>query len=322
MSDKIKFDNNFHEFIVETKDISKISEIIYLYISYGNILLKDVGDYFKCECDENINDMISYIPISKKSSTDLGFDDRKYRTKIKIGRLPYRIFNEKTFNDFLISNSDIEHFVNLYKSYFSSNEENLFVVEGENIKNFYLEDNYNNENINGTLWKSCMRYHDKNEYMNLYSSNIDSVKMLVLLDNNQKVKGRALLWQSCSDINNVQYKVMDRIYSIYEHDVNLFKKWAIKNGYIHKYEQSSKSENKFLINGKIKKINLTIKIKNHKFKNYPYMDSFKWYSKDGFLSNSDYFNYNYILENGDGLLEEISDEYDDNYIIDSDWTDW
>lgn len=318
MSDKIKFDINFLDFITETKDISKISGIIYIYISYSDISLNEVGDYFKCECNENINDMISYIPISKKSSTELGFNDIKYRTKIKIGRLPYRLFTKNIFNDFLISNSDIEHFVNLYKSYFSSNEENLFVVEGENIKKFYLEENYNNENLNGTLWKSCMRYHNKNNYMNLYSSNIDSVKMLVLLDNNQKIKGRALLWQNCLDKDNSQYKVMDRIYTVYEHDVNLFKKWAIHNGYIHKYEQSSKSENLFLINGKVKKINLTIKIKNHTFKNYPYMDSFKWYSKEGFLSNSDYFNYNYILENGDGLLEEI----DNDYIYDDDSSDF
>jgi hypothetical protein len=70
---------------------------------------------------------------------------------------------------------------------------------------------------------------------------------------------------------------MDRIYSLYEHDIFIFKKWAIENGYITKWEQNSKSEGKFDIDGKLSVLNISIKLENYKQDYYPYLDTFKYF---------------------------------------------
>ena len=109
---------------------------------------------------------------------------------------------------------------------------------------------------------------------------------------------------------------------IYDHDMIFFKNWALKNGYIHKYEQSARSENIFVTsqNPDPIRIDLTVKLDNHICDYYPYIDSFKFYSRKlGTLSNSEYFSYKYILVQNDGGLvpkEEEEPEYDDQSV---DW---
>jgi hypothetical protein len=61
--------------------------------------------------------------------------------------------------------------------------------------------------------------------------------MLIFLTDDGKLRSRALLWDEVIDNHGVKYKFMDRIYSIYDHDVYLFKSWAKENGYITKLEQ-------------------------------------------------------------------------------------
>jgi hypothetical protein len=139
--------------------------------------------------------------------------------------------------------------------------------------------------------------------------------MLVLFGEDGKVKTRALLWESCQDREGNNYKVMDRIYSIYDHDMIFFKSWAQKNGYIHKFEQSARSENVFMsLNGRPERIDLTVKLDNHICDYYPYIDSFKFYSRKlGTLSNSEWFSYKYILIQNDGGLvpPKEEEEYQD-----------
>ena len=144
--------------------------------------------------------------------------------------------------------------------------------------------------------------------MKIYADNPDKVKMLVKLDEFGKVKTRALLWEDCTDLTGNKFKVMDRIYSIFEHDVVMFKNWAIKNGYLPKYEQSARSENIFQkADGSPVYIDLITKLDNHKPNYYPYLDSFKFYSrKNGTFANSKNFSYRWVLvqSNGDFMSEE------------------
>ena len=155
--------------------------------------------------------------------------------------------------------------------------------------------------------------------MEIYSANPDSIKMLVLLNEDGKVKTRALLWQKTITPLGKEYKVMDRIYSVYDHDVIFFKKWALENGYIHKFEQSNKTENLFLTKDGLERINLIVPIEKHKLDFYPYIDSFKWYCKSGYLCNTPNIRHQYKLVQNDGslfrkeedefLLDEIMDEF-------------
>ena len=211
---------------------------------------------------------------------------------------------------FNINDSEIENFVNLFKSYFDNDISKFKIVSGNEIKKWYLVDNYYMPNgcRYGTLWNSCMRYVEKNSYMNIYADNPNVVKMLVNIDENGSVKSRALLWESATDKEGNIYKVMDRIYSVYDHEINSFKKWASENGYIYKYEQSAKSERLFVTPDGVKDLRLKIQLENWRMKKYPYIDTFKFLNfNDGILSNTDKFNYDYVLVQNDGSLERLED---------------
>jgi hypothetical protein len=310
MSVNVKFDSEFNSFIEENYDISKICNIIRYYE------LKKVGDFIK---KEEGNETISFIPKSKLNS-ESSFDDIKSRTPLKIGRFVSKFIKKENLDDYRIVPQDIEVFVNLYKSFFDRDESNLKIVEGSEILKYYHEDNYyrpNNKRI-GTLWSSCMRYDKKNQYMEIYSKNPDKVKMLVFLSDDGRVRTRALLWEETKDKFGNTHKVMDRIYSVYDHDVLLFKKWAFNNGYIHKLEQSAKTESIFMTPEGPKSIDLNIELKNHICDFYPYIDSFKYYSRiNGTLSNSEYFRFDYILIQNDGSL--YVEEPEEDIILDDDF---
>jgi len=318
MSHKLNFDSEFSSFLEETRSISKIVDLI-LY--HRGEFIKKNGDFIRKEAG---NDTISFIPKSKLGLLHTGFNETKYRTPLKIGRFVSKFISNDGLNSFDVDQYDVESFVNLYKSFFDRDESRLKIVEGDDILKYYLAENYYRPNTSciGTLWNSCMRYREKNRYMEIYAKNPDKIKMLVLLAEDGKVKTRALLWESCQDREGNNYKVMDRIYSIYDHDMIFFKNWAIKNGYIHKFEQSARSENVFInLNGKVERIDLTVKLDNHICDYYPYIDSFKFYSrKYGTLSNSEFFSYKYILvQNDGGLLPPKEEEDYQEDMVDNGW---
>lgn len=312
MSHKLNFDSEFVSFLEETRGISKIVDLI--LFRRGEFLKKN-GDFIR---KEEGNDTISFIPKSKLGLVHTGFNETKYRTPLKIGRFISKFISSDGIKAFGVDQYDVETFVNIYKSFFDRDESRLKIVEGEEILKYYLLDNYYRPNSTciGTLWNSCMRYIEKNQFMEIYAKNPDKIKMLVLFSEDGKVKTRALLWESCQDREGNNYKVMDRIYSIYDHDMLFFKSWAIKNGYIHKFEQSARSENVFMtLNGQVERIDLIVKLDNHICDYYPYIDSFKFYSrKYGTLSNSDIFSYKYILVQNDGalVLKEEEEEYQED----------
>lgn len=311
MIDNLKFDNEFCEFISSTNRICRVSNIL----SHNDKpLFKYEGDFIKV--DEI--DTISFVPKSKLSISS-GFSETKYRTKMKVGRFVKKFLRKETLQMFNINDFEIENFVNLFKSFFDNDITKFKVVSGKEIKKWYHEDNYFLPNgcRNGTLWNSCMRYSEKNSYMNIYSENSNLVKMLVNIDENGLVKSRALLWESAEDKDGMTYKVMDRIYSVYDHEVNSFKKWACENGYIYKYEQSAKSELLFVTPNGVKELKLKIKLDNWKLRKFPYIDTFKYFNfNEGILSNSDRFKYDFTLVQNDGSLERYEEpepEQDDNW---------
>jgi hypothetical protein len=302
MFQNLNFDNELWKFIISTTGMSRISDIL----RHNDVaLFKLEGDFIKV--DEI--DTISFVPKSKLGLCN-GFSEEKFRTKIKVGRFVKKFFKKETLQMFSINDSQIEEFVNLFKSYFDNDLSKFKIVSGKEIKKWYHVDNYFAPNgcRRGTLWNSCMRYPEKNSYMNIYAENPDVIKMLVNIDETGNVKSRALLWESAQDENGNTYKVMDRIYSVYEHEVTSFKKWAVENGYIYKYEQSAKSERLFVTPSGVKEILLKIKLDNWKLRKYPYIDTFKFLNfDDGVLSNNDRFRYDFILIQNDGELERMEE---------------
>ena len=309
MYNRLIFDHEMTNFLDRSTQF-RISQIL---IHGMSGLIKEEGNFVKREDDEI--DTLSYLPKSKYEmiKNDEGkdpFGDGVGRTKIKVGRFIKRFLTKSAFEEFGLKDTDVEKFVNYYKSYFNYDPEKLIVVEGDDIKKYYLEDNYFRPDgcRYGTLWNSCMRQSERNKFMKLYS--VNPVKMLVLLTDDGKVRARALLWDEIKEFDSDKvYKFMDRIYTVYDHDVDIFKKWASDNGYITKWEQNAKTELYIDIDGNPERKHLYVILENHNLSYYPYLDTFKFYDcRKGRFSNSQSYNFDYVLVQSSGRVEREEEQ--------------
>lgn len=316
MYNRLIFDHEMLNFLDRCNN--RISQIL---IHGMSGLIKEEGNFIKRE--EGKIDTLSYLPIKKYSvikddHAKDPFGTGVGRQPIKVGRFIRKFLSDEAFKEFGIKDSDVEKFVNSYKSYFNYDPEKLKIVEGEDVKKYYLEDNYFKPDGHryGTLWNSCMRQSERNKFMNLYVLN--DIKMLVLFSDNGEVRARALLWEDVKEFDSDKtYKFMDRIYTVYDHDVNIFKNWAKENGYLTKWEQNAKSELYVNVDGNPERKHLYIILDKHNVSYYPYLDTFKYYDPfKGRFSNSQSYSFQYTLIQSSGLVEreqESDTDDDDNW---------
>ena len=308
------FDNEMFEFLQFAQRDSIIAALL-LQGDHSHIV--EEGNYVK-RVDNEI-DVVSFLPKSKYEKVEDNWVNG--RVKIKIGRFIRKFLTEFSIKNWQINDTLIERFVNLYKSYFSRDISKLKIVEGDDIPKYYLEDNYHcvNGNRAGSLWNSCMRQRERNKFMKLYAVNPEKVKMLVFFSDDDKVRARALLWEDVKDHKDPtkQYKFMDRIYYVYDHDINFFKDWAKENGYLCKWDQSAKTEMLFDEGtGEPVKKSLYVLLDKYSMSYYPYLDTFKNFNEDkGRFSNSQSYNYDFTLVQSNGAVER-EPEPEEDWMID------
>jgi len=292
------------------------SIIAALFLQGDSSHINDEGNYVKRVEDEI--DVVSFLPKSKYEKVENEWENG--RIKIKIGRFIRKFLTDFSIQNFNVNDQMIEKFVNLYKSYFSRDISKLKIVDGEEILKYYLEDNYHSLNGNraGSLWNSCMRQRERNKFMKIYAKNSDKVKMLVFFSDDDKVRARALIWEGVKDHKDStkEYKFMDRIYYYYDHDINFFKDWAKEHGYLCKWEQSAKTEMLFDDGtGSPVRKQLYVMLNEHNLPYYPYLDTFKFFSFDkGRFSNSDSYNFDYILVQSSGAMEREREPDEDEML--------
>lgn len=213
----------------------------------------DDNEYYIVVLDNLIDNTFGMYPYHDISNLTKG--------KVKIGRFLNKLLdawfseNDGDRNDYTAS--DIEKFVNVYTSkvLFNNNIMNSFeVVSGEDIRKWYLLDNY--ASTLGQLGSSCMRYNECQKYLDIYVDNPE-VCQLLILKKDDKILGRTLLW---TDIDGKKW--MDRVYTYKDNYKNLFNNWCIKNNYTTIYDTTYKA---------------TIKLKGEDYDHYPYMDTFSYF---------------------------------------------
>lgn len=311
------FDNEMFEFLQFAQRDSIIAALL-LQGDHSHIV--EEGNYVK-RVDNEI-DAVSFLPKSKYEKVEDNWNNG--RVKIKIGRFIRKFLTEFSVTNWNVNDVLIERFVNLYKSYFSRDISKLKIVEGNDILKYYLEDSYHSFNGNraGTLWNSCMRQRERNKFMKLYAINPEAVKMLVFFSDDDKVRARALLWQDVKDHKDSEksYKFMDRIYYVYDHDINFFKDWAKENGYLCKWEQSAKTEMLFDDGtGSPVKKSLYVKLGISGLSYFPYLDTFKFFNEfRNRFSNSQSYDYDYTLIQSNGAVER-EQEPDEEFLPDDDY---
>lgn len=322
-----------------TRKSVKLSKTLYVDQDFFHFLMNnegiitsllinlDLGNSVNYFAPTDQNDKISYLPSDKFiDSHDFDpFAKKVGRVSMKIGRFINKLLSGEILETYKISNHDIEKFVNSYKSWFDPSKFVLKVIEGEEIRKWYNEQNYfaPNGNQTGTLWNSCMRYNNRMKFLDLYCHS-PNVKMLVMLQEHESewfVRSRALLWDDVKVLkdysNNLPdtIKVMDRIYSVFDSDVNTFKKWANQNDYLPKFEQNAKSHQFFDIKGEVVRLKCKIELPKINFGYYPYLDTFpflNYSSKE--LSNDEFGGWDYKLVQANGSLEppQQEEEHDDD----------
>lgn len=210
-------------------------------------------------------------------------------------------FVSKIFKD--ISSKEVEKFSNLYRTHSNKQEQVFKIVEGDDILKYYHIDSYAQER--GTLGASCMKYDNCQSYLGIYTKNKDIVKMLILLNSDNRLIGRALLW-TFDD-----YKIMDRIYTISDEELLFkFKKWATDNGFLYKSEQNWYNTLNFEnLSTPKRELQLNIKLQHSEFRKYPYVDTFK------FLNVSRGLLTNYQIDDNSfrTLCSSDGGNYDSNY---------
>lgn len=204
--------------------------------------------YTLVAAQDNFKDKVDYEWINKIWTSG--------RTEMKIGRYAKRIFTSVAKKQ--IKDSEIETFVNLYKSSYDDRKgisERFEFVSGEEIKKWYLSSNY--QDGGGTLNNSCMRYRGAQTYFDIYIKNPEVCKLMILKNDDELLVGRALLWR-LSDGRNY----LDRIYTSVDSDAVLFREYAESKGWS--------------IYNKVSDI--TVSLGDHEYDEYPYMDTFMNYN--------------------------------------------
>lgn len=270
--------------------------------------------YFDME--EGKNDFISFMPASR-AWRSMNFKDQEEanidpdidcpmwkgsgRQSLAAGKLVNKLFDN-------FSDMAIEKFVNAFRAEISALFifNNFRVVKGEDIRNWYHEKNYSTNPI-GNLNQSCMRYNNCQSFFDLYCKNPDKCGLLILTDYNQKLIGRALVWFGLRKPTDKTF--MDRIYVNKPSDEELFKKYAIQQGWLYKYQQSA-HDTSYVENGQRIQKSVSLQLPAMEYKKYPYMDTLKFYNPGTGRLASDQGNpvegFKRIkLESGDGSYGRI-----------------
>ncbi len=228
------------------------------------------------------DDTVSFIQSNKvpndwdeEKSPELPYVT-KGRNEIKIGKI-IRTLSKEMDLDSPITDKDIEDFVNQYKASSSKTTVEFKLVSGDDITKYYDSKRYYSRS--GSLGGSCMADESKSTFK-LYSENTSKVKMLVLIDNNDKIHGRAIVWKLKESPCEAKY-FMDRVYSNSDSDVYKFKQFAEEKGYLYKEFMNSHIETNvnFIYKGKEVVGECSVKL-DGAAKNYPFVDTMCFLSKD------------------------------------------
>ena len=252
---------------------------------------------------EKRKDLIDYVRYiwhyTSNSLEHKGWEEQ--RTEISIGRFVNRVFQKAKITQ---EHSKIEQFVNAYKVRIKviNDVESLFeFVSGEDIRKWYLEDNY--QSNRGQLSNSCMRYKKCQSYFDIYVKNPEVCRLLILKGGDEgKITGRALIWKLKDGKT-----YMDRQYCNNDSDIKFYQEFAKKQGWSY-YGQPMIGD-------------LEVQLSKQSYEEYPYMDTFVCYNYlEHKLSNDEdkWSNkgwYKIVNTNGTFISDDVVySEYNGEYI--------
>jgi len=270
---KLKQYNNFYNLLLESHLLvdDEFKKII-ISTRTKSIVSNNLFRLFNKDIQTNVN----YLSLGKANDEVLFTNDKqvsrivqsgsdpfeKSRNNSKVGRLVRQLL---VANNIDVTDKQIEDFVNLYKIEWDAlnSPGNFEIVEGDKIKFWYLESNY--EKGNGSLSGSCMRYPKCQDFFGIYTDNPNVCKLVILKsEDGTKLLGRALLWKICD--GQADY-YLDRTYTLRDYDEGKMLNWVLSQ-FPDKKIISYKNNDS--LSG------VTVLLDNCTFDKYPYMDSLNY----------------------------------------------
>jgi len=253
------------------------------------------------------NDKLSFI-MNTKVPEDWDPDDdaslpytMKGRNEVKIGKIiKYLVdlINDDSGDLGDVKDKDIESFVNAFKASKVDTSMEFKLVKGSDIAKYYNEKKYFSRS--GSLGGSCMA-DEKKKIFDIYTENESKVQLLIYVDKDDRIHGRAIVWKLKSSPCEAKY-FMDRVYVNRDSDELRFKKFAEDNGFLYKKKMNSYIENNVLFVYKGKDVfgEVTVKLDGD-FGHYPFIDTMCFLDeKKKLLSN--------LPSEGDYMLHSVTGE--------------
>jgi hypothetical protein len=261
---------------------------------------RDLGEVVARVTSESSGKVYAWVKFKDQSGNEVGegvynveklrsVDERlkkvwsSNRQEVKVGRA-MRALLKAAGAEF--ADRDFEAFVNLYKATIDKMNDKfsyIEVVRGEDIHYWYNSDQYFVRS--GTLGSSCMSSARKS-WLEVYTENPNEVGLVIYksMDDTDKIIGRALLWKLRDG-----KEFLDRIYTVNDSDVQLFRDYAKENGWHYKeYNNSSDSGNAIAPDGSRVSLDLTVNLTDASMDNFPYLDTLKYFNpRSKTISNND-----------------------------------
>jgi hypothetical protein len=282
----------------------------------------DIGEVISKVTSETTGNVYAWVRFKNNNNEDLGqgvynyqklrpIDENsklvwsKNRQDVKIGKAMKAILDIAGFK---FTAAELEVFVNQFKSTIDKLNDKFSyfkLVEGEEIGDWYDQRKYSERK--GTLGSSCMASVPR-RYFSIYMENPNVCKLLILKsqEDENKITGRALLWTL-----NSGEQFLDRIYTINDSDVELFREYAKENGWYSKYYNSS-SNDVIAYNpdgSVVKTLTGDITIRKGEYGGYPYLDTFKYFNpyKGTLSTNKDGDSYTLESTGGNYISCDVCD---------------
>jgi hypothetical protein len=287
------------------KDRSKVAEILYVLFGEEYYISKDLPQNWIDVTNEP--EMVSFLSDQRAKRTPMQWDEdnSKYydtpgRGTVGVGRFARLLLTHPDVIEDLdlsfvekyiqgLTPKDFEDFVNLYKSEFVVVSNEFKIVKGDEIPYYYDFMNYAYPD-KGHLGASCMRYTVCQRYFGIYKENSEVCQLLVYVNQDNKVLGRALIWKLDKKVDGCPAEYfMDRIYCANDSDMIKFKNFAKEKGWVMKNKNTSDAWESifFNYNDKVYLSHINVQLKKWNFAFYPFVDTLALLNeKNGKLHNA------------------------------------
>ena len=241
------------------------------------------------------NGEMTFLPAGRKAEMS---DNNNWlphnRQVTKIGKGIKQMLKSGKFNE-VFKDQHLEFVTNQIKANHTFTG-TIKEVSGKDINKYYHYSSYADNQH--TLSASCMKHDSCQSYIDFYSNNPEC-SMVIALNDEDKLIGRAILWHNVNFINTSDIpedaKLMDRAYGK-PLTVNSLIAYAKSKGYITKTHQDYHSSSEFTLpNGACFEDNITIRCPYTSGQGVPYMDTMKY----GELVNGEFL----LLDNQNGDME-------------------